>query len=408
MSLPPALRRGASIWLTPDARVTHYPPLRGHHDVDVAIVGAGMTGAMIAAVFADAGVRVMVVEARRAGHGSTAASTALLLQEPDYTLSSLARLYNRSRARRLWQLSHATTASFIKIIERFNVSCDLAKRDSIYYTFDRHAALTRDCQQRERAGFAGRLLDADAMRAITGMDNATGILTTGNARLNPVKACRGLLRAAVRKGARVFEESEVRRVRPAGSGVRLYCPHGTIDAKQVVIATGYATKFFRPLAGRFRMRRTYVLVTDRITPRMRRRIGLKDVMLWDTERPYHYVRWTDDGRLLLGGEDRPVKRGVSRGLQFAQAAQELRDYFATVLPPLNGVGIAGAWEGLFAVTPDGLPYIGPHRRYPRHAFALGYGGNGMSFAALAARVLLEQWRGIESADHQLFAFNRLR
>lgn len=408
MSLPPALRRGASIWLTPDARVTHYPPLRGHHDVDVAIVGAGMTGAMIAAVFADAGVRVMVVEARRAGHGSTAASTALLLQEPDYTLSSLARLYNRSRARRLWQLSHATTASFIKIIERFNVSCDLAKRDSIYYTFDRHAALTRDCQQRERAGFAGRLLDADAMRAITGMDNATGILTTGNARLNPVKACRGLLRAAVRKGARVFEESEVRRVRPAGSGVRLYCPHGTIDAKQVVIATGYATKCFRPLAGRFRMRRTYVLVTDRITPRMRRRIGLKDVMLWDTERPYHYVRWTDDGRLLLGGEDRPVKRGVSRGLQFAQAAQELRDYFATVLPPLNGVGIAGAWEGLFAVTPDGLPYIGPHRRYPRHAFALGYGGNGMSFAALAARVLLEQWRGIESADHQLFAFNRLR
>ena len=65
-------------------------------------------------------------------------------------------------------------------------------------------------------------------------------------------------------------------------------------------------------------------------------------------------------------------------------------------------------EGLFAMTPDSLPYLGPHRRYPRHAFALGYGGNGMTFAALAARVLLEQWRGVTSADHELFAFNRLR
>ena len=58
------------------------------------------------------------------------------------------------------------------------------------------------------------------------------------------------------------------------------------------------------------------------------------------------------------------------------------------------------------MTPDGLPYIGPHRRYPHHTFALGYGGNGMTFAALAARILLDQWRGNDSPDHALFAFNR--
>ena len=407
MTTPVALRRGRSIWLPARDRAARYPILRGRHATEIAIVGAGMTGAMIAALFAEAGVRVMVVDAARAGHGSTAASTALLLQEPDYTLAALGRLYSPARARRLWQLSHDATAAFIKTIKHFNISCDFNMRDSIYYTLDHHAALLRDCERRDRAGFAGELLDAETMRTITGIENATGILTKGNARLNPVKACQGLLKAATRLGARVFERSEVRRVRPVGNGVRLYCPNGTIDAKQVVIATGYATKYFRPLAGRFRMRRTYVVVTDRINARVRRRLGLNDVMLWDTERPYHYVRWTDDGRLLLGGEDRPVKPGVSRGSQFAQATQELRDYFDTVLPPLQDVGIAGAWEGLFAMTPDGLPYIGPHRRYPRHLFALGYGGNGMSFAALSARILLEQWDGrSESRDHRLFAFNR--
>lgn len=419
MTTPVTLRRGRSIWLQPQRATsahwgpgptndhgTRYRGLRGQHDTDVAIVGAGMTGAMIAALFAEAGVRVMVVDAARAGHGSTAASTALLLQEPDYNLAALGRLYTPARARRLWQLSHEATAAFIKTVKRFDISCDFIQRDSIYYTLDHHAALRRDCRQRKRAGFKGTLLGPDRMRTITGIESATGILTKGNARLNPVKACQGLLKVATRLGARVFERSVVRQVRSVGGGVRLYCPNGTIDARQVIIATGYATKYFRPLAGRFRMRRTYVLATDRIDARVRRRLELNDVMLWDTERPYHYVRWTDDGRLLLGGEDRPVKPGVSRASQFAKAAQELRAYFDTVLPALQDVGISGAWEGLFAMTPDGLPYIGAHRHYPRHLFALGYGGNGMSFSALAARILLEQWNGIESDDHRLFAFGR--
>ena len=69
---------------------------------------------------------------------------------------------------------------------------------------------------------------------------------------------------------------------------------------------------------------------------------------------------------------------------------------------------ARAREGLFAMTADGLPYIGPHRRYPRHWFALGYGGNGMTFGFLAARLLLERWQGLKSRDHELFEFGRLR
>jgi glycine/D-amino acid oxidase-like deaminating enzyme len=60
------------------------------------------------------------------------------------------------------------------------------------------------------------------------------------------------------------------------------------------------------------------------------------------------------------------------------------------------------------MTPDGLPYSGPHRRYPQHLFALGYGGNGMTFGFLAARMLLERWQGIHSPDHDLFAFGRHR
>jgi glycine/D-amino acid oxidase-like deaminating enzyme len=84
----------------------------------------------------------------------------------------------------------------------------------------------------------------------------------------------------------------------------------------------------------------------------------------------------------------------------------LDHHFTSIFPMIGDLKIECGWEGLFAVTPDGLPYIGPHPRYPRHLFALGYGGNGMTFAHLAARMLLEQVTGFDSPDHRLFAFNR--
>ena len=86
----------------------------------------------------------------------------------------------------------------------------------------------------------------------------------------------------------------------------------------------------------------------------------------------------------------------------------MREYFAGRYPALEKVSFEYAWEGLFATTPDGLPYIGPHRHYPRHLFALGYGGNGMTFGFLAAGLLLDWYRGDRSADHDLFAFGRMR
>mgnify|MGYP001798163386 CR=1 FL=1 len=81
-------------------------------------------------------------------------------------------------------------------------------------------------------------------------------------------------------------------------------------------------------------------------------------------------------------------------------------HFTARWPALAEIETAYHWQWLFATTPDGLPYIGPHRNYPRHLFALGYGGNGMTFGFLAARLLLDWYRGARSADPALFSFPR--
>jgi glycine/D-amino acid oxidase-like deaminating enzyme len=270
------------------------------------------------------------------------------------------------------------------------------------------ARLRREFKLRTKSGFDAEWLGPADLRRLTAISARGAIRTRRNAQFDPYRACVGLMNAAAAAGAQIFERATVRRIDARRNGVRLYTRRGVLEAERVIIATGYATPQFRPLAGRFRMYRTYVLATQPMAKAEREELGLTDVMVWDTERPYHYARWTPDRRLLLGGADRRVRRGQRRQQQFTRASAELRSYFETRLPALATIKTEFAWEGVFAITPDSLPYIGPHSRYPLHWFALGYGGNGMTFGSLAAGLLLDRWQGGQSRDHDLFTFDRLR
>ena len=402
---------GRPLWLD---RETHpgrtYSRLSGRHEANVAIVGGGMTGALVAHAFASAGISTILLEASHVGRGSTSASSALLLQEPDLELAELTDRYGMGTARRIWEMSRESVQALVRLLRRLRIACDLTRRDAIHFATDAAAVarLRAEHKLRNRNGFDAAWLGPGALRRSTGLAGRGAIRTHGSAQFDPYRACLGVVRAAATSGAQVFERSKVRRIVADRQRVRLWTGRGTVECERVVVATGYATARFRPLAGRFRMYHTYVLATRPISEPERRELGLSDVMVWDTERPYHYARWTPDHRLLLGGGDRLVRPGLRHLQQFAAAAGGLRAYFETRLPVLSDIETEFAWEGLFAMTPDSLPYIGPHRRYPRQWFALGYGGNGMTFGFLAARLLLERWQGHVTRDQAFFEFGRIR
>lgn len=420
----PRLRLDIPLWLKPGASLqpARFPELRRNLAVDVAIVGGGITGAAVAWRFAAAGLSVALVEGRRIGRGSTAASTALLMQEPDEDLAVLTKRYGRKRAQRIWQLSREATHEFVETLNRLDVECDLQLRDSVYYAMTANHArrLRTEHRLRTEAGVNGLWLEGTALQRTLGFRAAAGIRTRGNAQVNPYKACVGLMRSAAAAGAKVFERSPVTAIQPSRKGVVLKAAHGVIRADRVVIATGYATAFdmpgpprarrrapyFKALDARFRMLTTYVIATRPLTPPERRRVGLSPVMTWDTDRPYTYARWTPDHRLVLGGADRLLPPERERAQALTAGTNAVHDHFRALYPALADVPLEYGWEGLFATTPDSLPYIGPHRRYGRHLFALGYGGNGMTLGFLAARLLLDWCRGDQSADHELFAFSR--
>ena len=139
------LRIGRSLWLN---RVSGglgrvRPALRGELGADVAVVGAGITGASVAWRFADAGLRVALVEAARVGRGSTAASTALLQFEIDTPLIRLADQVGMERASRAWLRCFHAVDDLASLVRRLGIPCDFRQRGALYLAGETLSAVGR-------------------------------------------------------------------------------------------------------------------------------------------------------------------------------------------------------------------------------------------------------------------------
>jgi glycine/D-amino acid oxidase-like deaminating enzyme len=154
------LRMAVPLWLdrASQRHRRRYPSLNGHLHVDAVIIGGGIVGAVVAETFSRAGVRVALVEAELVGHGSTAASSALLMQEPDEHLTALTTRYGATAARRIWDLSRAAVRDFVRTLRRLEIACDLVEWDSVYYGTDSAAvpALRAEHARRRPAGVVCR------------------------------------------------------------------------------------------------------------------------------------------------------------------------------------------------------------------------------------------------------------
>jgi glycine/D-amino acid oxidase-like deaminating enzyme len=128
--------------------------------------------------------------------------------------------------------------------------------------------------------------------------------------------------------------------------------------------------------------------------------------MWETARPYFYLRTTADHRIVFGGADEPFDTDSGRARKLKRKVRELQTQFASLFPSL-AFEADYAWSGTFAETTDGLPCIGPAKRGSRVLFALGYGGNGITFSQIAARFLRDACTGKKNVDAELFRFQRL-
>ena len=176
----------------------------------------------------------------------------------------------------------------------------------------------------------------------------------------------------------------------------MHCNH-------LVVAAGYETQ--RWLRQRVaRNHSSYALVTE---PLDTLPLGLADHLLWETARPYVYLRGTDDGRIILGGEDDRIDLPARRDAALPRKVDKLMKRLRMLAPDCPAE-VAFSWAGTFAETADGLPFVGPAAGHdPRVQFVMAYGGNGITYSTIAAGMVRAAIHGRRHPLEALFGFARL-
>ena len=316
MTIAENLRTGGSIWAEPKLKPR---PLSNSLKADVVIVGAGVTGAFVAQALSTRYEKVIVVDRRAPGAGSTSASTAMLQWEIDAPLIELSEKIGAAKAKRAWKRSFRATQDLMRLVRQENIRCQLEQRKSLYLAGNSvgHIKLAEEASLRKRAGLPCDYLDAAELKNQFGIARNGGIVGTNSAVADPVALTRGLLRRAETTGARTFFPVEICDVFATRHGVVLDTGSGFIEAKYCVFCTGY--ELLKGIPGKgIRIASTWAIATR---PAVARPSWLNRFLVWEASEPYLYMRTSHDGRVVIGGEDEDVDVASYRARSLARKAK---------------------------------------------------------------------------------------
>jgi len=396
------LRTGVSIWERRRRPALTVGGLSRNRRTDVLVVGAGISGALVADALSDAGLDVIVVDRRGPAQGSTTASTALLQYELDTPLSKLAQRIGRERAERIWRRSRLAVDALRDRTRALEIDADMESRDTLLLEGDQLDArgLEREADARRRAGFEVQFLAAADVRSRYRIARRAGILTFSNLVADPRRLTIGYLQAAVARGVEVLAPVKVVSVEPTRDGVTAQTVDGpTIRASRVVFATGYELFKGVPSNGH-RAISTWAIAT---APQPSR-VWPTECMIWEASDPYLYLRVGRAGEVICGGEDEDFDDEERRDALLLEKTVAIQRKLKWLLPDLE-VAAEHAWTGTFGASESGAPTIG---RVPgmRNCYAvLGYGGNGITFSMMAAQMLRSMIADKGDLDASLFAFD---
>jgi glycine/D-amino acid oxidase-like deaminating enzyme len=404
------LRYGISPWIAqfPAARRPRFPRYKGHSSADVVIIGAGLTGCATAYACAAAGITPVVLDAGLIGAGATAFGPGLLLPEPGPAFRDIVRAHGLRTGKRAFITWRRAALDAAALLKRLNIRCGLEPLDSLVTArADTEKTLRRDYEARTDAGLDLSWLTERHTRAVTRAEDASSVRQTGAFGFDPYRACLGLAAAASARGATFHENAPVRKVRAARRLVEVVTGNGIIQAKTVIVSTGMPSALFPPLRRHFTARDTYQVLTEVMPPSVRRQVGLATATIRDMHVPAHRLRWTADHRALIAGAEQDEAPVKARDRRLREWTYELMYELLKMYPAISGLQPAYGWRVTSAVTRDGLPFIGPHRNFPGHLFALGgASGESATGAFLAARILLRALIESPDAADETFGFTR--
>ncbi len=392
------LRGGRPCWIPDAAHEVRSDPLPDHC-VDIAIIGAGVMGSMLVDRLSQTGRTVLLVDRRPPAHGSTAASTALVMWAADVPLTHLAAKIGDAEAARRWRRVFEAVQNLSARIDREGIDCSRIDRPELYLagTLLDLAALQREGDARQKAGLPSHFLAEVDVAARFDIAPRPALISGGCYEVDPVKLTLGMLERARNQGSTLCFPIDVTALEQKADSVILEFADGRrVEAKQVIIATGYErSAWFLPPA--FTVGSSYAIATAPGTAPLWR----ESAMIWEASSPYLYTRETADGRVIAGGEDEDFSDAQQRDALVQSKAGTIAAKLGAMINT-DPVPVDCAWAAAFGSSPDGLPAIGRAANHERLWLASGFGGNGVTFAALATELIAATLDGDPDPDAECF------
>ena len=382
----------------------NYPKLEQSIKTDVIIIGGGISGALTAYYLINAGIKCMIVDARTIGLGSTCASTSLLQYELDKPLTELTDLIGWDAAMLSYNLCSESIDTLEKICRKIKFK-HFQKQESLFfaaYKKDQNL-LESEFASRKKAGFNVKLLDEKDIQKKFGFNAPAAILSSQGASTDAYLLTHALLQAGIKKGLQVYDRTEITKISYNKRSVKLNTLNkNSISAGRIVNASGYEiTEFIDKKI--VKLNSTYALASEQLSGGI---IPWKErALLWNTADPYLYMRLSDDNRIILGGRDEEFYNPKVRDNLIKQKTALLKKDFQKLFPETELIP-EFSWTGTFGSTKDALPYIGLYSKTPHTYYALGFGGNGITFSVIAAEIIRDMITGKKNKYESLFSFSR--
>ncbi|MDO9418438.1 NAD(P)/FAD-dependent oxidoreductase [Pararhizobium sp.] len=371
-------------------------------DYDVVIVGAGISGALMANALTDGTRSVLIIDRRLPVTGSSMASTAMIQHEIDIPLRELIGMIGEKPAGRIWRRSAKAVEELIELAGDLGIACSMKRKKTLYLAGDTYGAraLEMEAAVRRAERLDAVYLSGQTVRSDFGLDRTGAILSDLSASANPAQLTAGILRHVRKRGAEIVSGVEITDVRSDGDMVHLATAGGKIiGCRHVVFCTGY--EFLDGVAERHHaIISTWAIASE---PNLKLPDWLAHHLVWEGSDPYLYFRTTKDGRLIAGGEDESDPEAHRSPEKLTRKGALIAEKVGDLLGCKIGKP-AFSWAAAFGTTASGTPIIGEVPGMKHVHAVMGFGGNGITFSKIAADIVSSAIAGKPDADAALFGF----
>lgn len=398
------LRTFESFWLLKNGLLYTYPMLQKNIVTEIAVVGGGITGALISHALMQNGYRVTLIDRRDIGQGSTSATTSMLQYEIDVKLIDLVEKIGEQAAADCYKAGITAIRDLQKLVKENEIDCGFKMKKSLYAAHNKKAVteLKKEFALRKKYKLGVTWLSAGKVKREYGIICHGAVLSNTAGSVDAYKLAHELIALNVKKGMQVYDQTEIKTFYTKGRKPRLITENGcTVTCNKIIFCNGFeSTLLLKEKIAKLIY--TYATVSERHVTISKK---LNDILVWDTNDPYLYLRTTDDGRILVGGEDDDYKDTIMQQNIKEKKSLLLQKKLKKLIPKFDFIEDI-SWGGVFGTTKDGLPYVGPSPEFKNCLFVLGFGGNGITFSAQGMKIIPDLLVGRENKLQFYYRFGR--